>query len=111
MPILPRSAYFSVVMETLRDEGPMHRLELRDRIADIVELTSEERQRRTPRGTLVFQSRIHWASVVLTRAGLAERPSRGQLAISESGREFLRDHPEGVTERLVKASKNDEKAD
>ncbi len=103
VPIMPRSAYFTVVMETLRDAGPLHRLALRDRVADAVGLNAEERTRTTPKGTKVFQSRIHWAGVVLTRAGLLERPSRGHLAISERGREFLLRHPEGVTERLVKS--------
>jgi len=101
--ILRYSDYFTLVLETLRDEGPMHRQVLRDRIADKVQLTDEERRRTNAKGTHIFGSRIHWSGAILVLAGLLERPSRGQLAITQLGRELLHKHPAGITEELVKS--------
>jgi restriction system protein len=98
MAILRYSDYFNFVLETLRDEGPMHRNDLRDRIAEKVQLTDEERRRTNAKGTNIFGSRIHWSGAILVLAGLLERPSRGQIGITQLGRELLQKHPGGITE-------------
>ncbi len=103
MTIRRHSDYYTLVMETLRDEGPMHLKELRDRIAAQVDLPEDERRLANARGTNIFYSRIHWSGAVLVLGGLLERPSRGQIAISELGRKILAEHPEGITDELVKS--------
>lgn len=103
MTILRYSGYFDIVLDTLRAEGPLHRHDLRDRIAEKVGLSDEERRRTNARGTNIFGSRIHWAGATLVLAGLLERPSRGQIAITPLGRRLLEQHPGGITEELVKS--------
>lgn len=103
MAILKYSDYFKLVLETLRDEGPLHRHDLRDRIAENVQLSDEERRRTNARGTNIFGSRIHWSGATLVLAGLLERPSRGQIGITPLGRQLLEQHPDGITEELVKS--------
>ena len=103
MAILRYSDYFNLVLETLRNEGPMHRNELRDRIAEKVQLNDEERGRTNAKGTNIFSSRIHWSASILVLAGLLERPSRGQIGITQLGQELLRKHPDGITEELVRS--------
>ena len=61
MAIKRHSDYYTLVMETLRDEGPMHLKELRDRIADKVGLPEDERRLANAKGTNIFHSRIHWS--------------------------------------------------
>jgi hypothetical protein len=43
MAIKRHSDYYTVVMEILRDEGPMNQKQLRERVAEKVNLTEEER--------------------------------------------------------------------
>jgi len=97
------SDYYTIVMETLKEEGPMHRKDLRSRIADMVGLSDEERGRTNEKGTNIFNSRIHWAGAVLVLGGLLERPTLGQIAITDHGREMLAAHPGAITDELVKA--------
>lgn len=103
MSIKRHSDYYTIVMETLRDEGPLHRKALRDRIAEKLGLPDEERRRTNPKGTNIFNSRIHWSGAVLVLGGLLERPMRGQIAITELGRRLLEAHPEGITDEVVKS--------
>ena len=102
MTIKQHADYYTMVLETLRDEGPLHRNELRDRIAEKEGLSDDEFRRVNPRGTNIFHSRIHWSAAILVLAGLLERPKRGQVAITELGERLLDLHPEGITEELVR---------
>lgn len=103
MTIKRHADYYTTVMETLRDEGPLHRNELRDRIAEKEGLTDEEKRSANARGTNIFHSRIHWSGAVLVLAGLLERPQRGQVALTAEGARLLALHPEGITDELVKS--------
>lgn len=103
MTIKRHSDYYTIVMETLRDEGPQHRNDLRDRIADKVGLSDAEKRSANARGTNIFHSRIHWSAAVLVLAGLLARPQRGQVAITDEGARSLSLHPDGITDELVKS--------
>lgn len=103
MTIKRHSDYYTIVMETLRDEGPQHRNDLRDRIADKVGLSDAEKRSANARGTNIFHSRIHWSAAVLVLAGLLARPQRGQVAITDEGARLLSLHPDGITDELVKS--------
>ncbi len=103
MAIKRHSDYYTVVLETLRDEGPLHRNELRDRIAVKEGLTDEEKRSANARGTNIFHSRIHWSAAVLVLAGLLERPERGKVSITDEGLRLLSLHPKGITDELVKS--------
>jgi len=41
----------------------------------------------------IWDSRVGWALTYLTQAGLAARPIRGQVAITDEGRAALASHP------------------
>lgn len=103
MAIQRHSDYYTLVMEILRDEGPMNQKDLRQRVADEVGLTEEERSITNAKGLNIFGSRIHWAGAVLVLAGLLERPRRAQIGISELGLKVLAENPQGITEELVRS--------
>lgn len=103
MAIKRHSDYYTVVMEILRDEGPLNQKDLRERVAEQVELSLEDRQVTNAKGLNIFNSRILWAGAVLVLAGLLERPRRAQIGISELGLQVLAQHPEGITEDLVRS--------
>jgi restriction system protein len=54
-------------------------------------------------GQQVVANRIGWATSYLTRVGALERPSRGRYVITEFGRKFLGEHPNGITEADLRA--------
>lgn len=58
-------------------------------------------------GHLRYENRIGWATSYLNRADALERPVRGQDMITETGRKLLTDHPEGITERGLRAVAED----
>lgn len=103
MAIKRHSDYYTLVMKLLRDEGPLDQKALRERVAEEVGLSHEERSVTNAKGLNIFGSRIHWAGAVLVLAGLLERPRRAQIAISQLGLKVLADHPEGITEDLVRS--------
>ena len=103
MAIERHSDYYTVVMETLRDAGPMNQKQLRERVAEKVHLTEEERLFANAKGLNIFGSRIHWAGAVLVLAGLLERPRRAQIGISALGTQVLAQNPSGITEDLVRS--------
>ncbi|WP_428377236.1 restriction endonuclease [Lichenicoccus sp.] len=76
--------------------------DLVSRIADDLNLTSEERSQQIPSGgTSVIASRVHWAKTYLKQAGLLEQPKRGVVQISERGREVLSRKPGRIDPALL----------
>ncbi len=67
--------------------------ECRNELASRFKLTDEDLAARIPSGSLLFSSRLHWASTYLAKAGVVERPRRGSVRISERGRALLAEHP------------------
>lgn len=89
--------YFVPVLTSLEKNGMMHRRAIMDEIAIAENLTPEELERRTPKGTVVFRSRVHWAQTFLAQAGAISRPQRGYLAITDRGTKLLQENPNGFT--------------
>jgi restriction system protein len=81
----------------------MNQKQLRERVAEKVHLTEEERLFANAKGLNIFGSRIHWAGAVLVLAGLLERPRRAQIGISALGTQVLAQNPSGITEDLVRS--------
>lgn len=90
------------VLAHLQD-GAVHRSrEVKDAMADEFGLTEAERAEVLPSGRQrTIDSRVGWALTYLTQAGLAARPARGQVAITDEGRSALTSHPERVDNRVL----------
>lgn len=95
--------YFIPVLASLRKNGMMHRRANMEDVAKTEKLTPEELAMKTPKGTSIFRSRVHWAQAFLAQAGAVTRPQRGYLEITERGIKLLEENPQGF-----KAKKFDE---
>ena len=78
--------------------GEAHSLpQIRADIAKELGITDEEQQILLPSGKqTTFSNRVAWALTHIGKAGLADRPSRGQYTITERGQKVLSDNPKRV---------------
>lgn len=66
-------------------------------MADLFQLTPEQRDELLPSGRqALYKNRIAWATTHMVKAGLADRPARGQLRITDRGRQVLREKPHRI---------------
>ena len=87
--------YFIPVLASLKKNGMMHRRANMDDVARAEKLTAEEVARKSPKGTGIFRSRVHWSQAFLAQAGAVSRPQRGYLEITERGLKLLEENPQG----------------
>ena len=87
--------YFIPVLASLKQNGMMHRRENMEYVAKAEKLSPEDLALKTPRGTSIFRSRVHWAQAFLAQAGAVSRPQRGYLEITERGLKLLDENPQG----------------
>lgn len=67
-------------------------------LADLYQLTEEEREKLLPSGRAkLFHNRVAWAVTHLKKAGLVESRRRGVYAITGRGRKALVDAPDRIT--------------
>lgn len=95
--------FMAPVLRILTDGQMRQRLDLHARLADDMHLTPDQRSEMFSSGQLKYQNRIGWATSYLTRVGALDRPARGQYAITDTGRQLLTQHPDGITERDLRA--------
>lgn len=86
-------------------DGQVHRSrEVKEAMSDLYELTPEERAQMLPSGRQrTIDNRVAWTLTYLSQAGLVDRPSRGHLKITDSGREALTTHPERIDMKTLEA--------
>lgn len=73
------------------------------KVADELNLTEEERERKLPGGgALLIASRVGWAKTYLKQARLVEQPKRGVVTISQRGRELLATNPTKIDAQFLK---------
>lgn len=71
-------------------------------LADHYRLSEEERQQKTAGNSMpVFVSKIGWARMYLTRAGLLDSPSRGVWRITDEGRRLLAEKPAAINNKVL----------
>lgn len=93
------------------DDGSVHRSrQIVEAAADLLCVTADQRQILIPSGQEQYRNRGNWALSYLSRVGAAERPTRGHYRITEVGRKLLADHPDGITEKHLRALSGDENA-
>jgi len=91
------------VPEAVRDGVAIPLSVLRESIADVFQLTEEERKERLPSGhQTVINNRVGWARTYLNKAGLLTIPSKGMVQITARGREALANGPERITVAWLK---------
>lgn len=91
------------VLQAVGDGVPLPLSALRVRIADVFQLTEEERKERLPSGNqTVINNRVGWARTYLNKAGLLTIPSKGMVQITDRGREALATGPARITVSWLK---------
>lgn len=102
--------YMAPCLQVLSD-GEIHRTRpIVEGAADLLRVTEEQRQILIPSGQEQWVNRGNWALSYLARAGAAERPSRGRYQITDVGRKLLDEHPDGISEKHLRALSGDENA-
>lgn len=72
-------------------------------MSDLFGLSDEERAAMLPSGRLrTTDNRVNWSLTHLSRAGLLDRPARGQVKITAAGRDVLDAHPDRVDIRVLR---------
>ena len=85
------------------DGQPHMSAEVRDRIADLMQVTGEDRAILLPSGSQpLFSNRVAWAVTHLAQAGLLDRPSRGITQITARGQEVLQQCPDRVDMKVLR---------
>lgn len=97
MPVPDYQSLMRPVLVELSDGEPRPIAELRERVADQIGLTAEDRRELVPSGQKpLYQDRISWAVSYMKQAKLVERRKRGVYALTRRGHEVLNTYPERV---------------
>jgi len=81
------------VLDVLAGTDACSLTDLRDEVQRRLEISDEQREERLPGDQVrVFDNRVAWAVTHLRLAGLLEGPKGSLWAITESGRDFLKNH-------------------
>lgn len=92
------------VLAHLSDGQVRRSRQVKEDMADAYRLTQEERDRLLPSGKQrVMDNRVSWALSYLVQAGLVERPRRGEVRITQLGREALTQYPERIDMKVLEA--------
>lgn len=74
-----------------------------EKIADMLNLTDEEREEMLPSGRQrLLHNRVHWAKFYMTKAGLIDAPARGRFLASKLGLALLAEQPKKIDVDLLK---------
>jgi restriction system protein len=85
------------VLELHADGLPHTSADVRDKVAQTLGVTEEDRQVPLPSGrTSRYANRVAWAVTHMAQALLLERPQRGVTQITPRGRDVLARHPDRV---------------
>lgn len=102
MPV-PKYYEFQAPMLRFLGDGKTHQLkEVREAMRQCFRLTKEDLAELLPsKRQTVFFNRISWASTYLNKAGLIDKPKRGELLITAEGKAALKNLPEVVDTRWL----------
>ena len=76
------------VLQVFADSAEHMSREVRDRVAEVMDLTETDLEELLPSGTQpAFHNRVHWALWYLQKCGLTQRPRRGVHRITDRGRQ------------------------
>ena len=90
MPIPDFQSLMRPVLMALSDQSAIPIADLRKRIQTSEDLDESDCRKMLPSGRqTVFANRIHWALTHLAKAGLIERPIRGSIKLTNSGKSCI----------------------
>ncbi len=95
------------VLQVLNDGKVRDRRELAADVADVMQLTEEQRQEVTTKGQPLYRNRMGWGISFLTNVGALSRPARGLYTITDAGKLLLNQFPQGLTESQIRALGDD----
>lgn len=95
--------FMTPVLRALIDGRTLRLRELRVAVMDAVQIPEAQRAELLPSGQPKVENRIGWAASYLNRVGALERPARGQYVITDIGRKLLADHPDGISEVVLRS--------
>lgn len=97
------SGFLTPVLKVLTDGKIWRKRDLHTAVEDHLRLTAEQRAEVLPSGQRRVDNRIGWALSGLYRAKLIDKPARATFVITDAGRALLQAHPDGITEKTLKA--------
>lgn len=86
-------------LQALEDGATLHRKDLENRIIKVAGITSAQLAIEFQSGEKKVLNRMGWGLSALTRAGALAKPSRGFYQVTNVGRELLKTHSSGITEK------------
>ena len=99
MPIPDYQTLFRPILE-LAANGQVSRQVATAEMAELFQLTHEERQQRIPSGAATYlRNRVGWAMTYLTKAGLIRKVAPKFYGATDRGRDFLSRYPDGFAKR------------
>lgn len=98
--------YQSIMLPLLKLAGDQqeHKMkDVTDELANQFGLTEAERKTQIPSGTQsLFYNRVGWARTYLVKAGLLDKPARGQIKITGTGLKLLAENPSEINNKTLK---------
>lgn len=92
------------VLASLGDGETRRSRDVKDAMADEFDLTDTERAEMLPSGRQrTIDNRVGWTLTYLSQAGLVSRPRRGQVEISDEGRDALVTYPTRIDMKSLEA--------
>lgn len=79
------------LLAVLQDGVPHSMIDVRDSIAQTLQLTEQDLSETLPSGSNVYSGRVGWAKTYLKKAELIDSPQRGYIQITASGQKILAD--------------------
>ena len=91
------------IIKLLADGQVLHYDELEEKLAQIFQLTSEEKNTTKRSGNEhILHNRIRWSVFYLEKAGLVSRPRSAHVEISAHGRKILKTSPSKLNYGFLK---------
>lgn len=92
---------YKEILEILKDEEPHSFKEIKEKTADILNLSEEERVEKLDSGKIKYNDRMNWACTYLKKAKLIENTKRGVLIITKRGLELLDNNPQKIDNNIL----------
>lgn len=102
MPVPDYQSLMQPVLAVLADGEARPISEIRERVAEHVGLTEEDRREMVPSGQKpLYHDRVSWAVSYMKQAKLLERPKRGVYELTQRGRDVLDANPDRVDNQVL----------
>lgn len=103
MPIPDFQSVMRPVLESIQDGMPKQMSDVLEDVCEHFQLAEEEIAKRLPSGKqTIIKNRVGWSRTYMKKAGLLISPNRGEVQITERGREVLADCPGRIDVKYLK---------